>query len=316
MLPALAFCSLVVVFANPAHAREKPWYKYENSHFEAYSNASEKTATKLLVELENFRGAVLQVANVKVPEGAAKVQVFIFSSTKSFNALIGSKYVAGFAFTENGIPYMVQSTGGDARERERTIRHEYTHILLAYSRNRYPVWFREGFAELMSATSFIKNGTQFTVGNVTGRRRINRGLTPWSELLSDDFSPHTLKNADYASDAYLQAWFLTHFFMLGNNFDNAEMLNRYLALYARGQPSVEAFEAVVGEPADTFGQMVMREYLDDFVYIIYNFQESALDHDFQRSEVPAEVMTPMIEKFRGRFEKEPAMLRSHPNRTQ
>jgi hypothetical protein len=301
MLPALAFLSLCIAFGNPAHAREKTWYKYENSHFEAYSDASEKRATKLLVELENFRGAVLQVANIKVPDGAAKVQVIIFSSAKSFKALIGNKYIAGFAFTERGIPYMALSAGGDARQRESVIRHEYAHILLTYSRIPYPRWFNEGFAELMSATTFIKKGTQFTVGNVTGRRSINRTLTPWNELLAEDFNPHTLQNADYASDAYLQSWFLTHYFMLGNNFENSEMLGQYLALLTNGQPSVDAFEAVVGESADTFGQTVMSEYVDDFVYVIYNFQEAALDHEFQRSEVAAELMEPIIEKLRDRF---------------
>jgi hypothetical protein len=303
-LPALAAFFLGVVLANPAHTKERTWYKYENSHFEAYSDASEKAARKLLVELENFRGAVLQVANIKVPSGAAKVQVVIFSSAKSFTALIGNKHIGGFAFTERGIPYMALSAGGNAREKETVIRHEYAHILLAYSRIRYPKWFNEGFAELMSATTFIKKGTQFTVGNVTGRQRINRTLTPWSELLAEDFDPHALKGADYASDAYLQAWYLTHYFMLGNKFENSEMLGQYLARIKGGQPSVEAFEAVVGESADTFGRKFMREYSDNFVYVIYNFQESALDHQFQRSEVAADVMEPITEKLRDRFKTE------------
>jgi hypothetical protein len=304
MLPALAIFFLGVVFANAAQARERTWYKYENSHFEAYSDASEKTASKLLVELENFRGAVLQVANIKVPSGASKVQVVIFSSTKSFNALIGNKHISGLAFTERGIPYMALSAGGNAREREMVIRHEYAHILLAYSRLPYPVWFSEGFAELMSATTFIKKGTQFTVGDATGRRWVNRALTPWNELIAEDFDPHALKGAAYSSDAYLQSWFLTHYFMLGNNFGNSEMLGQYLAMIASGQPSVDAFEAVVGESADTFGKNLLREYPDDFVYVIYNFQVSALDHQFQRSEVAAESMAPITEKLRDRFKNE------------
>jgi hypothetical protein len=197
MLPAFAIMLLGVVFVNPAQARERSWYKYENSHFEAYSDASEKTARKLLVELENFRGAVLQVANIEVPGGASKVQVVIFSSAKSFHALIGNKNIGGLAFSERGVPYMALSAGGYARETELAIRHEYAHVLMGYSRVRYPVWFSEGFAELMSATTFIKNGTQFTVGDATGRRRNKRSLTPWNELLAEDFNPHALKGAAY-----------------------------------------------------------------------------------------------------------------------
>ena len=79
ILAISVFC-LGVFFCNPAIAREKPWYKYENSHFEAYSNEQERLTKKLLVELENFRAAVLQVANIEAPAGTPKTQVIIFAS--------------------------------------------------------------------------------------------------------------------------------------------------------------------------------------------------------------------------------------------
>ena len=55
-LPFVLFC-LGIFFCDPAVAREKPWYKYENSHFEAYSNENERVTRKLLLKLENFRAA-------------------------------------------------------------------------------------------------------------------------------------------------------------------------------------------------------------------------------------------------------------------
>ena len=295
MSPGLLFC-------NSAAAKDKPWYKYENRYFEAYSNESERTTRKLLIKLEDFRAAVLQVATIETPEGTPKTQVILFASEKRFRKLIGNRNISGFALEKNGVPYIVLPAGAYSKWTEMVIRHEFAHILLAYKNIRYPIWFNEGFAELMSATAFRKNGTQFSVGQTTGRKRSSRQLTPWSELIAADFDPHTLKSAKRASDAYLQSWILTHYFMLGNKFNNAIQLAQYISLLLDGYESVSAFEAVVGMPADEFGEKLLREYQLNYVY--YEFRKSAVDHDFQRSDVAMEKMLPVIEQFRDLYKKD------------
>ena len=92
-------------------AKDKPWFKYENSHFEAYSNENERVTKKLLLKLENFRAAVLQVADIEVPAAAPKTQIVIFASEKKFHKLIGDHSIGGFAYVENGVTYMVLSAG-------------------------------------------------------------------------------------------------------------------------------------------------------------------------------------------------------------
>ena len=301
ILAFVIFC-LGIFFCNPALAKEKPWYKYENSHFEAYSNENERLTKKLLLKLENFRAAVLQVANIEVPEGAPKTQVIIFASEQKFHKLIGSNSVGGFAFIENGIPYMVLPAGTFSEFTEMVLRHEFAHILLGYKNIPYPTWFNEGFAELMSATTFRKKGTKFSVGEPTLRRRYARRLTPWSDIISDDFNPHAFSNSARASDAYLQSWFLTHYFMLGNNFENTIQLAQYISLLLNGQESVAAFESVVGMPIDDFGDKVLRRYI--VKYVTYDFHESKTDHKFQRSKVANEDAATIVEKLRDRFKQD------------
>jgi hypothetical protein len=53
---------------------ERGWYRYENSHFDVYSDESKRVVHKLLEELENFRAAVLQVADIEVPQHAPKLR--------------------------------------------------------------------------------------------------------------------------------------------------------------------------------------------------------------------------------------------------
>ena len=102
-----------------------------------------------------------------------------------------------------------------------------------------------------------------------------------------------------ASDAYLQCWFLTHYFMLGNNFGNMIQLAKYISLTLQGQESVTAFETVVGMSIDDFDDKVLHRYR--IRYVNYNFDTSMLDHDFQRSEVADDKVSPMIEKYRDMY---------------
>lgn len=294
------FC-LVVALCNLADAKAETWYKYENGHFEAYSSESERITRNLLVELENYRAAVLQAANIEIPQGAPKAQIYIFATEKEFKELIGSDRIGGFALSDNGVPHMVLPVGRDRNRAKLVVRHEYAHILLAYKRFPYPIWFQEGFAELMSATEFLKKGTHFSVGNATGRGRSKEPLTPWSELISEAFDPHAFENWRQSSDAYLQSWFLTHYFLLGNEFGNVVLLEQYLSRLAKGEESVQAFEAVIGMPANQFGDKLLREY--SMQYVTYRFLETNLDHEFQRTDISNEDVSSITEKFRDRYKK-------------
>jgi len=295
---ACAAACVCLLTGGIAPAKESTWYRFENSHFEAYSDESERTVRKLLDDLERFRAAVLQVANIREPQGVPKAQVVIFGSEKEFQDLIDSTRIGGFATSIGGVPYMVLAAGRDVKFTEMAIRHEFAHILLAYKNFAYPRWFNEGFAELMSATSFRDKNTKFTVGEHPGRRQAESIATPWSQLIGESFDPHSFQSAGKASDAYLRSWLLTHYFMLGNNFGNTDELAQYLTLVANGQPSLAAFETVVGEPADVFGSKFFRQYRRNAKYVTYTFRPQSLDHDFRRTEVPIEEIRPIIEPFR------------------
>lgn len=95
---ALVIAWLGILLCDSAVARDRTWYRYENSNFEAFNDESEKVTGKLLIELENFRAAVLQIANIETPEDAQKTKVIIFESKKQFNKLIGSTRISGVAF--------------------------------------------------------------------------------------------------------------------------------------------------------------------------------------------------------------------------
>ena len=64
------------------------------------------------------------------------------------------------AFSDDS-PRNVLSDKDSSAWEERTARHEYAHVLLTYKNFRYPVWFRERFAELIaSIADYWKNSSR------------------------------------------------------------------------------------------------------------------------------------------------------------
>ena len=300
---AAAMC-LFATSSGVVEAKERNWYKYENAHFEAYSDGSDRVTSDLLKELENFRAAVLQVVDIQVPQGTPKAQVFIFKSEKDFDELIGSNRIAGFALAAKGIPYMAIYVDRHSEYRKIALRHEYAHVLLRYKGIRYPRWFQEGFAELFSATRFRKRDTEFTIGGTAGRIASTDSHFPWAELISENFNPHS-QGVVRVDQAYFQSWLLVHYFLLGNESGNALTLARYMHLVIKGVPSVEAFESVVGQTADQFGKRLMRTYARrGMKYVAFKLQQSGVDYEFTRRNALQDEVQPVLENFRGLFRDE------------
>ncbi len=84
-----SLCLILVTSVSLGAVEEvRPWHKYENKYFEAYSDASEKDVRQLLEELENFRAAVIQLNGSRVPDGSAKTRIIIFESKTRYRETI------------------------------------------------------------------------------------------------------------------------------------------------------------------------------------------------------------------------------------
>jgi hypothetical protein len=288
------FCMLIFAFAPAVNAKEKPWYKYENQYFEAYSDASEKKVMRLLRELENFRAAVMQLQGNRIPVDASKTQVVIFNSRNQYKETIANDSIVAYAATIGDVPYMVMSVSGDPSTSLSNIRHEFTHVLQGYRDSRSPPWYEEGFAEFMSGMKFRANDTEMIVGNFPGRFLVPVGLLDWDELISDDFGFHQISSDKKASNAYVQSWLLVHYLTLGDGMAHNKGLVQYLTRYSRGESSVETFLDVFGEAANTLGPRALRQYSTRFNTLVLEFQSGSQDFDFDRREVSPDVIAVIV----------------------
>jgi hypothetical protein len=296
----LLVCCLSILPWGSAFA-ERDWYRYENTYFEAFSDDSPRNVRKTLDELELFRAAVAQIANIQIPDDAPKVRVVSFASNTEFHSLIGSIYIDGFTTSSDGIHYLVLADKSTPEWEKRAARHEYAHVLLSYKNFPYPSWFHEGFAELMSMTEFRNRDREFSVGKPTGRQKYSNQSPQWSALLASDFNMHGIRDWGDRSDVYLLSWVLTHHFMIDDDFANTDKLVRYLTLLGQGQDSVSAFEASVGEPADEYCNKLLREYSKRKLrFVTYEFNPEFLDLEFVRSDASIDDIRPLLDKLERR----------------
>lgn len=284
-------------FLFPAgEAAARDWYRYDNDHFIAYSNAPEQLARLLLDELERFRAVFLLVGNVEIPADAPKTTVVMVRNRQEFNQF-AVRRVDGFAVGgDDGPTLMVMPATGDRDWTMAVIRHEFAHALLRHKTFPYPFWYEEGFAELMSAVSFPDRGRAFRIGAAPQRPRDTR--YDWNNLIADDFNLHAIRNPAVASSAYWQAWLLAHWATLGDQGRNAPKLQQYFDLMRAGTPSFEAFSQSFGaSPAELWAGPLMQ-YATRMPVYTFNFDTNTLDTSFEQTAAEPADYEPILEFLR------------------
>jgi len=293
---------LVLLFAmtGAVLAGSGSWYRYENSYFIAYSNASEKKTRKLLFDLESFRAAFVQVGNITIPETAEKTRVIIVRSKREFSKLTYNKLVGGFAHPLKDSTVLVLPAAGDPDWTKTVIQHEYGHALLGFKDFKFPQWYQEGFSEIVSTTELTNKGQSFKLGGLPYRLKFYTPLVfNWNALVADGFAPHKITNAAVGSSAYAQAWLLAHYVTLGSQ-ENARKLQNYFDLIRAGASSSDAFVEAFGVTAGELWDSELEAYSRHMPEFTFRFASGALDTDFSRTEAEGNEYQPLIKFFEQR----------------
>lgn len=293
-LPLLV--TATVVLGVTAHAREREWIGYENENFIAYSNAAPAKVLAHLVELEQIRGAALQIITIKVPADMPKTKVLLFRTKKEFTKASPVPNAAAFVMAFDGQPILAMSLAGDRDWSNAIIRHELVHVLLRSTTFEYPTWYEEGFAELASSMRIVDGGEFFILGEPTVRASYGGPLIfDWDELVSDRFDTHSIGSLNLGSSAYLQAWLLTHYVVLGEEFRIEKNLNRYLELMHGGATSTDAFESAFGMSAKELWHNKLRHYAREAQAYQIKLLQDNVDVNFLQSTADMHVVVPLLE---------------------
>lgn len=311
MITRLILLCVLACVAWPVASFEVDWSKwrtYENSYFRIHSNAQEKRVLRLLKELESFRLVVKAAVLVKVPEGANKTDVILFRNRREFRKVSWHQNIAGFVTIIDGQPIAVLPWSKRGLDTESVIKHEYVHIAQAYDNRRYPRWWREGLAEMLSTVEYHGDAGEIAlVGKPNAQRweHLSRELD-YNKLIADDYDG--LKTR-YGADAYAQYWLLAIYSMTHDNGIYRDALAAHIIGYRKTGDAFESFVEAYGRTPKDFAKEAMRNFgRRSYSYkpLLYKLDVTQMDITPLVSALDVDVVERIVQVLHTRIQKEKA----------
>lgn len=283
VLPRAVIATLCFLWCTTSvSADDRPWNRYENDYFVAYSNAEPGDAGKILEALELFRAAAFQIPSFVIPEGRPKTRVILPATREEFLTFTSYESVAAFSTMLAGQPTIVLPANEPDLDVQAVVGHEFAHTLLFNDAFTYPSWYAEGFSGIASSVVIDRKRETLTIS--TRRDLEKKSKSPaldWNSLLDESFNAHALGDINLTASAYAQDWLLVHFLTLNESRDFASELNQYFANVNNGMPGRAAFTAAFGKSAAEFGKDDLPAYLGEISEREFSFDPTTLDLDFQ-----------------------------------
>lgn len=247
-----AFVGLAAgAFAAPATVvplEQRHWFETRTAHFNIYSCGDIKEVYKLAGRLEQFCKSYAQLAGAQAVDSPPIIVMAFPSheSAKPFLPLYQGKpgNIAAFFLRgsdENLIVLSLPEPGSPDTGME-IIFHEYTHLLLRRNDQFWPLWLKEGMAEVYS--TFQTTGYTVRIANPIAHhlQTLQHGRPmALRELFSVTHDSPQYNEKERQGMFYAKSWLLTHFLMAGNNGQYRARCARFTTLLRQGQLPEQAF---------------------------------------------------------------------------
>src|SRR6266404_2706139 len=238
-------CFVVVLTAGPAAAKDK-WINQTTKNFNIISNADEGGTRKLGLKLEQFHFVFSKIFNLPL-ERSIKTTVMVFKNESSFSPykpLYNGRpaNVAGYFQGGEDENLSVMDISANQARPMSVIYHEYTHLLTSNTPRDWPVWMKEGLAELYSSFE-VFNGMVLLGLPIPRHVTLLRQKTfiPLTDLLSVDHASSLYNERDRQGIFYAESWALCHYMMIGDNNAREAQMVEYTTLINQGVDSNQAF---------------------------------------------------------------------------
>src|ERR1019366_5765805 len=227
MIPqALRIITLLLAWAaaaapgqpGPLPLTQRHWFEGRTAHFNIYSCGSTQEVARGAGRLEQFREAYSLLAGAQAV-ASPPIVVMAFpdlASMRPFLPLYQDKPANLTAFfnrgsDENLIVLALPGTNSAYTDME-VIFHEYTHLLFRHNDRIWPLWLKEGMAEVYS--TFETTGCNARIGNPIGhhlRLLAQQPLLPLAELFAVTHDSPQYNERDRQGIFYAESWLLTQF---------------------------------------------------------------------------------------------------------
>jgi len=232
-------------------ASDPGWLETRSANFALYTTLDEARARELIEHLELFRAAILAITRVPNVHPHVPTEIYAFRLQSDYRPFEPFENSAGFFRQTLRVNYLALAADASAAQAREALYHEYTHFVIQNEGSgHYPLWFEEGFADLLS--SLDVRGANVRVGVPPAGRALSLQYgtpLPWARVLRarsyEGFDQTEL------SMFYAQSWLLVHHLALGGGGKVSERLRRYVERIEHRVPEERAFrEAFEIEVAD------------------------------------------------------------------
>lgn len=252
--------ALLVMIGSSAHgAKLAEWVEYRSQHFILYSDRAPREAQTVLQGFERFRAAVLLITGLADTEEDERTHIYLFNDTDTYQLIQPDSSIAGFYRDTLQGARMVVGAEANLDDISLVLFHEYAHhIIRSRSNIQYPLWYDEGFADVLASAQIRKRHVVVGLSNPWREKLIGQHqMLPLAELLR----PVTGKNEAYWDRYYSSAWMFVHFLQMGFIYDDqqrADQLRRYIIALHQGADPIKALESQFGLSVEALEKQVKR----------------------------------------------------------
>ena len=277
-----ALCLSVCFLSNPAYANME--IQSENIIF--YGDVKAKDGERLVRNLEVYRSTILSLSGVKNRPDDVPLRIYAFKNEKSLNKFAGSRGLAGlYRDTPEGPIFLTVSQGGFKKNRwsSQVALHEYSHhVLHALSKDNYPRWYDEGFANYLS--TFLIDDDVVTIGEPNVSHGLSLKQGGWMDPETVLGAIHRYPSTRRMDKFYGQSWLYVHY--MQNTPELSAKLPDYLQRLKVQDDPLKAFEKAFGLTIEEFHKRA-RVYWNRNIFSVASFKASPklLNHKMEVNKI-------------------------------
>src|SRR5215203_4264922 len=247
-LIALLGLAAVQALAAPSEVPaivQRPWFEARSAHFNVYSCGPTQEVARVAARLEQFRESYSLLAGAQ-SVASPPIVVMAFPNHASmgpFLPLYQGKpaNLTAFFKPDNDENLIVLPLGSSVSLE--AVFHEYTHLLLRHNGPFWPLWLKEGMAEIYGAFEVI-SGNRVRIGKPLRRHIALLSERPpfgLRELFAVSHESPEYNEEEHQGIFYAESWLLTHYLMLGGSPARRAQFAQLTPLLRQGQPPEQAF---------------------------------------------------------------------------
>lgn len=290
----LVLCLTALSLSTPVSAKS---IEIKSENFVLVGNVRESDGKALVLELEQYRQAVLQLMGIKNPlPEIIPVRIYTVSGDKELKLLTGRTDIGGvYQSTIEGPVFILNSKGGFRRGKQarHIALHEYTHhILAAYSNQIYPRWYNEGLANYFATFEVDKKGS-IIVGRPNNKYAYTLAQRSWmpTNVLVNSILSYPYKSTGKSSRGlttanyfYAQSWLAVHY--IQSNKEEGPKLAKYIDTMNQNRGTPDVFKQTFDRTPEEFEQLLKAYYKrNKFTTLTITPKTKIKDYTFQTKEL-------------------------------